>query len=231
MLSGGMGMRTLNRLTAGQSGLRKVPRLGPAALLLWICAWPVHATDSGIEGKTFKPSPDQGMILGSISFPGEPADYQLVYHQIDTDGEPVLGASNRGGFIEFTADRTSSVDEPQLFAIELPAGDYEFTSWRVMRGRIQVLPKEDFAVRFTVEPQRANYVGSFRFEHGPDVQADEPIVSYGNRFERDMELLASYRNIDFGEVAPSIVEPTELTWTQNSAATDRTLALIVFSSF
>jgi len=84
------------------------------------------------------------------------------------------------------------IEEPglrgQVFVIELPAGDYEFTSWGVSSGYATISPKQNFSIPFGLPEGTAIYAGNFHFERqsGFGATVTGVKVSHHNQTQRDL---------------------------------------------
>ena len=134
-----------------------------------------------------------GVAAGSITYSVQGA-YRLLYRRLDGGGSSevavgVLGdpaglvpALMRKGDFQHAAG--------ELFAMELPPGDYEIYSW-AMGSRCGVLSATSpFSLVFRVTPGNTVYLGSIEFSGlCTSGYLDRFSATYRNRAERDLPLL------------------------------------------
>lgn len=141
-------------------------------------------------------SPD-GYLVGSITYDGPVAGYRVYYRRAGSPG------SAGGSFVEGGA---GSIFEPgffakhdlqaaevkgNVFAVKLPAGDYEIYDWAVVGGAARLSPTQPFLLRYAVQPGRSSYAGSFHFRqtNTAGLTVTGARVDYGQAFERDSAVL------------------------------------------
>jgi hypothetical protein len=187
------------------------------------------AYDRDVPGSRLLAETDRGLILGSISFADNPSEYRLYYEP--SVGGDLLGKAQQGGFVELVT-RSDGSGDPELFALELPAGDYVFTAWRIVQQGYRVWPKEEFAIPFVVKPNRTTYVGNFDFQAirtGRD-SSGKRIARFDDLYQRDLERFRErYEDIDFGDVQVGIKQGASMSWEED--ATEANRSFIVFFSF
>lgn len=152
---------------------------------------------SGYDGPT-------GQIVGTIGVFVEAGDEnpfflnQLFFRSLD---------GNTAGQISFTETELASQEthfvtaeaKGSVFALELPAGKYEFYNLKFFRndggGQWGYRSRNEFSLRFTVVADKASYLGSFvAYGAGQGSHANTP--TYGgqfrvsDQFERDRQLIA-----------------------------------------
>lgn len=176
------------------------------------------AVVSGCAARSIKQdyqlNPEKGVLLGSITRDGMLAGYRVLFRP--------LGQEKGFDFVETGCD---SIVEPScyarqdfeaiglkgdLFAVELPPGDYEVFAWDVVSGSIHVGPSSPISLRYRIAPGRATYVGNFHFTQtarfGLGVAGAR--VDHSKPFERDFALIQdkypglSAHAIDIDELNP-----------------------------
>lgn len=162
----------------------------------------------------YTPASDKGLMLGSITRDGRQSAYRMMFRPV--------GQEKGFDFVETGCD---SIVEPScyarqdfeaigmkgdLFAVELPPGDYEFFTWDVVGGSLHAGPGSIFSLKYPIRAGRVTYVGNFHFKEtasrGLAVTAAE--VDYTLPFERDWAL-AQVKHprlqpeaVDVNEVSP-----------------------------
>lgn len=214
----------INSNTVARTGAFRATAILMFAALLAGCAG-----SDRLSGSTIQAATDRGLILGSISFSDMPSEYRLYYEP--KQGDDLLGAARQGGFVELVT-RSSGSGDPELFALELPAGEYVFTSWRIVQGNYRVWPKEEFAIPFVVQANRTTYAGNFDFQalRAEAQDASDRVAKFDDRYQRDLERFrARYADIDFGDVQVGLQPDAAMTWEEDATKANRTF--IVFFTF
>jgi len=123
-----------------------------AALILAACA-----TSNVDPNYALAPASGKGVVIGSLTFAGELADYRLLYRK--------TGGGEEGYFQLKSTDPTLNAG---LIAAELPAGDYEFYLWLIYPPgeATEISPDSRFSIPFHVAPGKAAYFGSCAFSMG-----------------------------------------------------------------
>src|SRR5438105_290646 len=123
-----------------------------ARLLMTVAAIPL----AGCEHETPNIAPDyvlslaggKGVVIGSITSPQPYGIYWLRWRTV---------ARGADGHFEF-ASRDPSFDA-SLITAELPAGDYEIYSWRILCcGDLEIVPAVQFSIPFHVATGEAVYI-------------------------------------------------------------------------
>ncbi|MGI9284253.1 MAG: hypothetical protein ACR2P1_02605 [Pseudomonadales bacterium] len=185
---------------------------------------------------TFDSQSNQGLVLGSISHSDDRSRYKVFYSGLDNSAEGRIQSGDRGLFLRNwpSGDLDTAGLRGDLFAVKLPAGDYEFYSWNVSNKDKQVYPVESFSLKFSVAPGVANYLGNFHF--GTKSSDDSAIagidVSYSDEYARDIALLQrKYENVDFQGTARGVEADLEMGSLGGALATELAMSVYVFSSF
>lgn len=155
-----------------------------------------------------------GILAGSITYLGPYAGYRVSYRSIGN--QSALGAIQTGEAVtllpRFSRGDTSLLGNPgDLFAIELPVGDYEFFTWHVGSGYAHVRASTPFNIRFTVSAGKITYVGNFHFQItsrlGLMVTGAE--LNHYDFAERDVPLIKrQYPGLDSNEIQLAIARDT-----------------------
>lgn len=194
------------------------------------------ATSSIPKTATFDSQSDHGLVLGSISHSGDRPSYKVFYSGVDNNTQGQIQSGSRGLFLRNWpgGDLDTVGLRGDLFAIKLPAGDYQFYSWNVSNRDRHTYPADDFSLKFSVQPGIANYLGNFHFgtESSDELTSAEVDVTYSDEFARDMALLQrKYEKVDFQGTKRAIEEGLEVESLGGAVATELAMSVFVFSSF
>lgn len=159
-----------------------------------------------------------GYVVGSISFSGafpisdrdftglgrknyRFAKYDFMFRGVDKGNADIRGSVSpipenpAQQYTEESGEFAVSEGRGYVFAVPLPAGNYEFYSYSYEADLTRYTAGRDFKLGFVVQPGRATYVGSIKFDHQYGVgMLDVPFVkganvSFSNDFQRDVELV------------------------------------------
>lgn len=138
----------------------KIGLLVLAAVLLSGCATPNVSSDYELSEAS-----GDGLVIGSVTYNGSLSEYKIYYRQLPTgeSGFFKAGVSQIPPFPrnDFSGNGTGAVGE--LFSAKLPAGRYEFFSWRVSSGAAGTQSTEPFSIEFVVTAGQPTYLGNFHF--------------------------------------------------------------------
>ncbi|HEY6382939.1 MAG TPA: hypothetical protein VIY07_14175 [Pseudolabrys sp.] len=135
-----------------------------------------------------------GVVTGSITYAGSFSGYSVLYRALTGADAGRIQTGQGALLIPYIPKGDVSLlgTRGELFAVELPAGEYEFYSWSVGSGFADVRPTSPFSVTFIVIPGKVMYVGNFHFRQtasmGLTVTGVQ--VDYVDRAERDLPLLS-----------------------------------------
>ena len=113
------------------------------------------------------PSPDKGLLLTSLTYHGSYSGYSVLYRKIgSTDFDTLTIGTGTAlippGMLDWDIKHRGL--RGNIFAIDLPAGDYEVFSWRVSSGYGNTHPVNDFSIPFRIIPGKTTYIGNFKFD-------------------------------------------------------------------
>jgi hypothetical protein len=130
-------------------------------------------------------SSGKGVAVGTIVSFGVHAEYRLYYREI--------GGGEAGFFRLHSQDPSLN---GALFAVELPAGDYEIYHWHIYQdfgGEIfgEIWPPESVRIPFHVSSGEAVYIGrcTFRLIYGPNWRVRRSDVECAKWPDEDLLLL------------------------------------------
>ncbi|MCF6440559.1 hypothetical protein L1077_14065 [Pseudoalteromonas luteoviolacea] len=121
-------------------------------------------------------SSENGIVWGSMAYEGNYADYQVHFKNIKTGKKHFISLS-------------TSVNEAGLFAIELPAGSYMFTGWKISEQFILVNKMGETEHNFKSKSGESTYLGQIHFSARDITESKQPDIkaSLRNRYALDME--------------------------------------------
>jgi hypothetical protein len=110
-------------------------------------------------------SSNLGVAVGSITYSGILGARQVLFQNQSTGKEFIASvgtASTMNPFAkpEFDADIGMIGG---LFAVELPAGEYKITAWRVVQGSVFNKPNAPINIPFSISANKSVYLGNFNF--------------------------------------------------------------------
>lgn len=117
----------------------------------------------------YKLRDNAGVILLSLTASGECGfAYFVEVRQVDTESSYSLGMQDFGHERDWTKFKDECPSEPnnyygKLVAIELPAGTYEIYQIEGVSKYKKIGSDTDISVKFTVTPNKVNYLGNFHF--------------------------------------------------------------------
>jgi hypothetical protein len=114
---------------------------------------------------------NKGVVVGSITYSGAYAGYEVHYRKVDDAAVRGFFHYGMNKYLAMPRTGKSDIAEPgnpgvrgDLFAAELPAGEYEISSWEVSQGTTATsTPTQPVSIRFTVKPGEATYLGNYHF--------------------------------------------------------------------
>ncbi|WP_346837590.1 hypothetical protein [Microbulbifer sp. SAOS-129_SWC] len=159
-----------------------------------------------------------GYLIGSITFSGaypksnrEMIDlgrenyrfskYDFIFQGLDEGNSDIRGSvspipeNHSQQYTKDDGDFAVKQGRGYVFAVPVPAGNYEFYSYFYEADLTKYTPQKDFKLHFEVEPGKATYVGSINFDHQFGIGLlDMPFVkganiSFSNDMQRDVKLL------------------------------------------
>lgn len=152
----------------------------------------------------------KGVVIGSITYSGFYAGYGVYYRKIG--GGPEGHFQFGQAMIMFPPLEKDDIRAPGLrgdvFAAELPAGDYEIYRWQVDSGYVHVRPRNPFTVQYHIEPGKSVYLGNFHFQRRAKMLGGTvtgAMLTYKDEAERDLKIFAAkYPKLGAFEIGSSI---------------------------
>jgi hypothetical protein len=137
---------------------------------------------------------DNGVLLASVTYSGSFAEHSMLFRKIgSTEWKKLkIGAQHAvmpPAMFDWDIERPGL--RGKVFAVELPAGAYEFGSWYVGSGVASTGPVNEFSVKFDIVPGHALYAGNFHFvkEASIAVLFARFNVQLVDEFDRDAPLI------------------------------------------
>lgn len=154
---------------------------------------------------------ETGILLASVSYHGSYSGYSIKFRKIGSSKWDKLEVGSGTAFLPpgmLDWDIEARGLRGNVFAIELPAGEYEFGSWFVSSGVASISPVNPFSIRFNIYPGNATYAGNFHFvrESGFGATVTGVNVHYEDKYDRDIPIIEKkYKNIDIALVKNNAV--------------------------
>lgn len=106
-----------------------------------------------------------GVLISSVSYKGSYSGYSVYYHGMDNQirGEIQFGEGVALIPIPPKGDFSHLNRKGEVFAVELPAGNYKVWRWGVHSGYAHIKPANPISIEFKVESGKATYLGNFDF--------------------------------------------------------------------
>ena len=156
-------------------------------------------------------SSNKGLLVTSISYQGGYSGYAVYFSDANSDkfdyvefgaGVSLIPIPPKGDFSHLNR-------KGEVFATELPAGEYHIWRWRVQSGYATLTPIHPMKVEFKIEPGKATYIGNFDFIQtsslGLTVTGVD--VNYTDQSEIDLDVLfKKFPNIKREQVIKGIKE-------------------------
>ena len=168
------------------------------------------AADYALDSNT-----KNGVLLTSIRYVGGYSGYAVSYSN---------NSSKERGTIQFgegmmlipivpKGDYAAYEKKAELFAIELPEGEYQIDGWNVYSGYATISPIAPISIKFKVEAGKATYIGQFIFTETDSLGATitNVDVDYIDNYQEDSAVLKSkYPNISETSIIRGILEDAEI---------------------
>lgn len=142
--------------------MKKLLALSVASYMLAGCATSSIAPD-------YKLASDQktGLVTGAITYDGSMSGYRVLYRSLDAKGPHGFietGSGDAVGLLFASRSDAKALGSPgEVFAIGLPAGDYEVYGWQIRSGAATVNSNAPFSIQFRVVAGAILYIGDFHF--------------------------------------------------------------------
>lgn len=155
--------------------------------------------DSDIDIAT---SSDRGLVVGSIFHRhegGRVVTKSSFYFRVRADGsgqQRVVEYGTGEPLLNPFSDTDFEEGEGRVFALELPAGDYEFFAWKAGSSHVRIYSPAVPALPFQISPGKATYIGSFRMNIAAAKTLigiptlDNADVRVEDQHDRDLRVLA-----------------------------------------
>ena len=118
----------------------------------------------------------------------------------------------------------------ELFAIELPHGDYQIDGWNVYSGYATISPAAPISIKFKIEPGQATYLGQFNFVQtdGLGLTVTGVRVDYLDNFQEDISVMAkNYPNLRKENILMGIVQNTTVEGIGGNSGTSWDIPIVV----
>ncbi|WP_163936990.1 hypothetical protein [Paraferrimonas sp. SM1919] len=169
--------------------------------LLLLCLTGCASTKTIKESYSLNDKSGNGVLISSVSNRGGYSGYSVFYRGISNgisgnikfgEGVALLPIPPKGDFSHLNR-------KGEVFAVELPAGNYKVWRWGVSSGHVFLKPIVPIAIEFKVEPGKATYIGNFDFiqtdSMGLTVTGVE--VNYSDQSQIDLDIVSKkYPNLD-----------------------------------
>jgi len=153
------------------------------------------------EPMTFKKETTQnGLIIGSITFPKEKARYNSYFIKINNRNSNEKTAQKNSTEIQISPEQIIKMKHKgqlnngltYLFTIERPEGEYEIPSIRLFSNSgIAIMQRTDnsgnFSIPFDVKKGEITYVGNIVFNEY--ASKNDTLVKYQNNYNTDIEAI------------------------------------------
>jgi len=156
---------------------------------------------------SFNEQKNTGVMLASVSYSGSFSGYAVYYRKVGESGNGQKLQIGAGTAVLPPGMMDWDIEKPGLrgnvFAVELPAGEYEIFNYSLSSGFAHGSGEEPLSLRFTVEPHRATYIGNFLFRRTAGFGATVlgVNISHADFSERDLPIIHSkYASLDTSDV-------------------------------
>ncbi len=179
-------------------------------LLFGCTSTPNIKSDYNLDSNSSK-----GIMLASISYVGGYSGYAVSLSDSSKTENWTIQFGEGMALIPIPpkGDYSSYGKKGELFAIELPSGEYQIDEWNVFSGYATISPVTPISIEFKIEPGKATYIGNFNFTQtdslGLTVTGVE--VTYSDNFEEDSVVLGmKFPNINTNNILMGISPNTSL---------------------
>jgi len=160
------------------------------------------------------PASTEGVVTGSVTYKGSFSGYGVHYKQIDGTAQGRF-ANHHSHYAVYAPRGDFSTEDYAgvVFAVPLPAGEYEMHEWSIGSGFTTVLSTTPFSIRFKVEPGKMVYAGNFHFTQTTSrgLTVTGARLTYKEAMDRDLPLLKKkFTNLADIPIAYSIAPATQL---------------------
>tara|TARA_R110000868_G_scaffold13345_14_gene62432 strand:- start:16446 stop:17099 length:654 start_codon:yes stop_codon:yes gene_type:complete len=178
-------------------------------------------------------SSGNGLLLASVTYKGRYSEHSMMFREVGSSkwNKLKIGAQHA---LLLPSMLDWDIESPGLrgnvFAVELPAGEYEFASWYVGSGVASTGPVNPFSIRFDISPGDATYAGNFHFIKESSVAVLFATFNVGleNEFDRDIALIKQkYGSLDIAQVYSNVAEAESLSRIGGGGATQVTIPMPV----
>jgi hypothetical protein len=101
-----------------------------------------------------------GIVIVSLQESSRGRMSQSLIYRFENVADETMGSFSIGSLIFSEYDFTLPRVRGDVFAVELPPGQYTLTSWTISTGNAHISPRIDIPAFFTVEQGKAIYLGS-----------------------------------------------------------------------
>jgi hypothetical protein len=161
---------------------------GVFALLLSACMGPAPNVSDSFK---LDDASERGVMVGSVKYKGGLSGYRVFFRGLDNETKGYLEAGKGLTLLPVSPRGDFSTIKGDLYATELPAGEYEAWRWGVDSGMAHTASARPFSIKFNIRPGAVTYIGSFIFtvtkKLGLTVTGVK--VSYEERFAEDIAIL------------------------------------------
>ena len=158
------------------------------ALALSACVGPVPNVSESFK---LDDASEQGVMVGSVKYKGAVSGYKVYFRGLDNETTGYLEAGKGLMLLPIPPRGDFSTIKGELYATELPAGEYEAWQWDVHSGAARTASTRPFSIKFNVRPGEITYIGSFIFTVTKQLGLTVTGVSvdYEERFAEDIAIL------------------------------------------
>lgn len=165
-----------------------------------------------------------GVLISSVSYRGSYSGYSVYYNGVENkvrgkiqfgEGMTLLPIPPKGDFSHLSRNG-------EVFAVELPAGNYKISRWGVDSGYAHIKPANPIAIEFKVEPGKATYLGNFDFlqTDSMGLTVTGVTVNYSDQSQIDLDVVSKkYPAIEAKDIIKGIKDNANY---QGIGGTDKT---------
>ena len=167
-----------------------------------------------------------GLLLASVTYHGSYSGYSMTYRKVGSSQSTNLTIGSGSTFVPpgmMDWDIEKHGLRGNVFAVALPAGEYEISSWLVSSGYASIRPGNEFTIRFQIVPGQAVYLGNFHFirSSGFGGMITDVDVGYSDESSRDIAIIKQkYRSVEASDIYMGIENGSSISKIGGTSMTD-----------
>lgn len=198
--------------------------------LVYLCG--CSSTSSVKSDYQLDSNSSNGIMLVSIRYVGGYSGYEVSFSNASKTESRTIQFGEGMALIPIPpkGDYSALGKKAELFAIELPHGEYQIDGWNVYSGYATISPAAPISIKFKIEPGQATYLGQFIFTQTDSLglTVTDVRVDYLDNFQEDISVMDSkYPNINKGNILMGITQNTAIEGIGGDGGTSWNIPIVV----